>query len=245
MCVWVREAGGACAVRQNCVEASAEADPDPMDASPTGRPPPRSSSIKANLCKLLAGKGTRSSYALNSKKKLTKSGWSCSSLSTATSFDHAATNCSLTRLTEEYDPSNTMRNLSLSKSSDLIEDLKSESSFKPNQVQDGRAAISSLPATDTNSNQDEAAMFQAKRHPAALLSDKVIMREKSSASGGRQQRPKSEYTVSNPVVQMRSHRPNKSTTRHSTFEVLFPFAAVWKSPLIPCSNRDIICNLGS
>ena len=191
--------------------------------SPTGRPPPRSSSIKANLCKLLSGKATRSSYALNSKKKLTKSGWSCSSLSTASSFDHP-TNCSLTRLTEEHDPSRVMRNLSLSKSSDLIAaSISQDSSHDPNPTDEGKVGIRRFSVTNTD--QDDAAKCHVKRHPVAALSDNVVMRDKTGTGSAKQQRPKSEYTFSNPV-QMRGRRVNRGTARHSTFEVrthLFTF----------------------
>lgn len=193
--------------------------------SPPQRPPPRSSSIKANLCKLLTGKATRSSYALNSKRKLTKSGWSCSSLSTVanSAFDHPA-NCSLTRLTEEHDPSRAMRNLSLSKSSDLIAASISSPDgchSDTRQTHQQKVRITSVPVANSDCSQEAANNCHVKTIPLAVLSEKVVMRDKNGISSSMQHRPKSEYTISNPVAPMRGRRVNRANAR-STIEVSFP-----------------------
>ena len=195
-----------------------------MDSPPLRplRPPPRSSAIKANLCKLLSAKSTRSSYALNPHKKLTKSRWSCSSLSTATSssFDQP-TNCSLTRLTEEQDTLHALHRLSLSKSSDLLSFPASDSvtlrqEAQPSRMPDGASEGMHVPVTCSSS-----------AAAAAAKSGKVTLRERT---GAKQPRPKSECVLQNPAVQIRNRKVVKSANRHSTIEVS-------RRPFAPAANR--------
>lgn len=195
-----------------------------MDSGSTPvRPPSRSSSIKASLSKILSTKSTRSSYVLN--KKLTRSRWSCSSLSAVTSsspFDQS-TNCSLTKLTEEDEPTRIMRNLSLSKSSDLLAASISPQDRVQNSVVESKTkgwATGLSAVTDGLYPRGPATKCQINPMPGIdRLNDGVVRRDKTSGCGKQQPRPKSECILSNCSVQMRSRKLNRSSNRHSTIEV--------------------------
>ena len=179
----------------------------------------RSSSIKANLCKLLASKSTRSSYALNHQKKLTKSRWSCSSLSTATSssFDQPA-NCSLTRLSEEpHDTCNALHRLSLSKSSDLLAGPEPQAS---KAVVEAPACRPLPPPPQPPQRPSPSACQASVAQQATTNGTRVVLRDKPTTAA-KQQRPKSECIMANPVVvHMRNRRgTGRSAARHSTIEV--------------------------
>lgn len=164
-----------------------------MDAQeppePRPRPPPRSASIRSNICKLLNTKGSRSSYVLNPNPK---SRWSCSSLSTSSSspFD-GHTNCSLTRLSEEVIeetnassstsdlPQNTPQNKGVTVQKKKLW-IKSWTSLASSHIFSSSNAIkNSTQANSSNNTPDDTRSFR----------DLVKLRPKSDV---KHRRPKSE-----------------------------------------------------
>lgn len=217
---------------------------DSMDSSAPVRPPPRSSSIKASLCKLLSTKSTRSSYVLNSNKKLTRSRWSCSSLSAVTHSSplDQSTNCSLTKLTEEDEPTRILRNLSLSKSSDLLAASISSQDRVQNPVFEKatKGWTSGLPGAADICPRDSSTKSHVTAVPAQNQS--VVRRDKTTLSG-RQMRPKSECILTNTSVQLRARKVNRSNVRHSTVEVnVVPHCLMFLQLCILYQNREMACN---
>lgn len=180
------------------------------------RPPPRSSSIKNNICKLFATKSNRSSYALNPKKKsLTRSRFSCSALSAVAGTDcDLSLNRSLTRLPEEGEPLKALQSLSISRSNEEVTaDFVSRQNGRQDCPDRGPHVSQHPAAKGSGATQSYTSL---RSNNTVTKDNNVVLRNKTCSQNAR---PKSECFFGDTGVRLREHKPKRGAERFSTFEV--------------------------